>query len=651
MFASWTLIAYAGMATQARVSVLFPVWLATVPIAVALLVVVAHRSRRAATSGADPAPGVTTPLLLGRARALAIAGVAAGAASALLAASERVAWPIVWVPALLSVVAALAAGRLRTQSLPRQAASEPTWAHIAAAAAGVGFATMSLFLSRPNGDDVFYVNRATATAQLDRIPVFDVIFTAERVGRAGGTGVPLEAFAALQGAAARFADLHAASVAYYVTPPLMTFFATWALWRLVREWAPRVVILCFGLGCVFWLWSAQFDLSPGNFFATRMWQGKVVFAAWLVPTLYVYLTRWVARSDARTALLLLAGAVAAIGMTGSAAFVVPLVFGAAALPLLARGEWRRVLFLVAAAAIPAVAGLVASRGVPLPSRFPAGHATDWYYHAVFGVGGVAVVAALAVWSAPWLARRGPAASITTAIAAVTALLLAPSALDALNEALGLGGTRTLRRVFWAVPFPAVVGLLAAVPVRAVAAHVAQRVTVPRRLSRLAAVVPAAIVAAVLVAVGDPLWRWEHGTYWTSRPTWKTGATGLHVARAILARYDGPGPILAERPVMKAITILTVQPKTVNPRHWYARLTLEPPRTTRQRGTLFHLVTDGEPQPSPRKIRRALTGLRVGLVCIDGSNAALIRQIDEAGYRAAFWAHTHVCLEPPPLDRP
>jgi hypothetical protein len=52
---------------------------------------------------------------------------------------------------------------------------------------------MSLFINEQNADDVFCVNRATATAQLNHIPVRDVIFTDERVPRLGGTGPPVEA--------------------------------------------------------------------------------------------------------------------------------------------------------------------------------------------------------------------------------------------------------------------------------------------------------------------------------------------------------------------------------------------------------------------------------------------------------------------------
>ena len=629
-YAAWTLLAYVGMATQARVSLLVPVWLVTVPLLGAVLVALA-RGRKVDPAEPTGRRGDRPSGPSRRGRYLLGASLAGGLASALLAAAlPGVPWPFVWTPAFVAVALALYACRLRAEG-PRANLGRPGWtADAFPALVGLGFAAMSLFTNNQDADDAFYVNRATATAQLDRIPVRDVLFTEERVAPVSGAGLPVDTFSALQGALANLLALEAPSVTYYLTPPLLTFLATWSLWRLLRLWAPRRAALCFALGCVYWLWSAQLVMTPGSFFLTRMWQGKVVFLAWLVPTLYVYLTRWLGRRDALTALLLVAAAVSAIGLTGSATFVAPLLFGTAALPLAARRDWRGLPLLVAAAAFPFLVGLVATRLFPLAESYGEGlPSSSWFFQSAFGLGVVAAVGAAALWASPWLARPGAPARLTSGVAVVAVLLLAPGVLGTLSDVAGI--TETLRRTLWILPLPALVGLLAAAPV-------------PRLLARLGAAVPALLVAAALVGFGQPLWSSESGTIWTPRPTWKTNERALAHARILLARYEGTGPILTDPPVMKAIALLTVRPKAVNARTTYLLITLESSRRTEQRLILTRLVTPSERRPSLQEIRQALSELRVGLVCLRPWHTDRIREVKAAGpYREAFRVRARLCL--------
>jgi hypothetical protein len=636
-FASWTLIAYVGMATRARVSLLTIAFLVVVPL-LGFLLFTLHR--RASDSTGRLESKEAWPHW----RTAAAWGIAGGLISAVLAAAApELPWPVLWIPAAVGVGGAVLAGRLRFADRPSTESLERWPADLFAAAVGFVFSAMSLFINDQNADDVFYVNRATATAQLNHIPVRDVIFTDERVSRLGGTGLPVEAYAALEGALGRLFGVHAASIAYYVSTPVMTFLATWALWRLLRSWASARAVVCFVLACVFLVWSAQFDLSAGNFFLTRLWQGKVVFVAWLVPTLYVYLTRWLGRRDALTAVLLLGSGLCSIGLTSSATFVVPLIVTAAALPLLAVRDWRGFPVLMATAGVPFAIGFVATRTHPLGDRFPVGVLpTEWYYQAMFGVGVVSVIAGAAVWSAPWLARAGPATAIVTGIAVIAVVLLAPFAFRVLNDVSGLTGSRALRRTLWVVPFPALVGLLGALPLLAVVDRFSK--LRGRGLREVLPFAPALVCAALLVGFGHPLWLGPGGqSHWAARPTWKTNQSALRTARAILARYDGPGPVLAGQPVMKAIALLTVEPKAVNPRTWYALLTKEPPKRTRERLDLTRLVMDPEDRPSDAEVRSALANLRVGLVCVPEENATLAGEVAQAGYGEDFRVRGQVCL--------
>jgi len=636
-YAVWTLLAYLGMATGARVSILVPAWLATVPLAALALVVLGRRtggppSERVPASGEILRGSQRLGYLLG-------AGIALALVSAVLAGTTRgQAWPVVWGTAVLAF------GFISTAALLRPERAEGTvpplgrLSHLFAVCVGFALAVMSLFLNRGSADDVFYVNRATATAQLNRIPVRDVLVTNEQVDPASGVGLPVDSFSALQGAMARLFDVAAPSIAYYVTPPLFTFLAVWALWRLLRLWASRATTVCFAVGVAYLLFSAQFNLTAGSFFLNRMWQGKVIFVAWLVPTLYVLLTKWLARHDGATALLLLAAGVSSIGLTGSATFAVPLIFATAGLALLVRRYWPALALVAGAASIPFVIGFAATRVYPLSDAL-SGHryGPPWFFHSVFGVGLVCALGLLGLWAAPWLVRPGPPALIAAGIGAVTILLLAPGFLPALTELAGIQGA--LRRTLWVVPLPAVVGLLASVRVGG---------WMGRRWS---VAVPAAALVALLIGFGQPLWdsHTQPGqSFWTSRPLWKTSQGRIAEARTILSRYHGPGPILADEPIMAAISLVTVQPKAVNPRRWYIRLTGEPQATKEERIRLTAFVaadTSELPRPSPQQVREDLTHLQVDLVCVDDSLQDVIREVEAAGpYEPAFRARGHICLE-------
>jgi hypothetical protein len=595
-FAAWTLLAYVGMLTGAAASLLMWLWLGTLPLVGAALWFLP----RAVRGRAEPRP---TP---GPRKALKLVALAGGVLfGVLLALGDRIPWPVVWAPAAVSVVAAVAAGRLRAPDDPPDPAPSGLLADVTAAAFAFAFAVMSLFIYNSNADDAFYINRATATAQLNRIPVKDVLFTNEQVPPISGSGLPVDSLHALQGAVARFVGIQAPTVAYIITTPIATALATWALWRLLRAWAPRAALLCFALGCVYWIWSAKTDLTHGSFFLSRIWQGKVIFVAWMVPTLYVLLTGWIRRQDLRAAVLLLAAALASIGLTASATFVAPLVCAAAAVPLLATRQWRALAVIAAAGAIPLAIGGIVSLHYGLSDDISHLPRDDyWIVTQVVATGVVGAVGAVALWWGPWFAR---ARGITTGIAVVTALLLVPGVLALIRDVTGL--SETLRRLLWLVPLPALVGLLAAVPGK-----------------RAIAFGTAAATAAVLIAFGTPVWTgWDGGATWHSPPGWKTNGHYVAEARTILDHYHGSGSVLAGKETMRALALITVEPKAVNPRTYYARLLPGPARWVGERSALTRLANSGIPPQSPGFVKRALKDLNVGLVCLPADKPKLPTQ--------------------------
>jgi hypothetical protein len=631
-FASWTLFAYFGMITGARVSLLTPLWLLTIPCLAAFLLLPRMRHERepgeaVPEATAPPEPNVPE----GRDRTLFIVGVVAGfTAGALAAEPGNLPWALIWIPAFIAAAAALLTGKLRSRG-PGLISQRAGWpAHLLAAGVGGLFALMSLVISRGNADDAFYVGRATAVRQLDHIPVLDVIFTHEEVARAGGAGLPNDSYSALQGALARLIGVEGPSVAYFVFPPVFTFLATWAVWRLVRAWAPRYAWLCFAFGSVFWIWSAQYPLTSGSYFLARIWQGKVALVAWLVPTLYVYLTRWVGKRDALTAVLLLACGICSIGLTGSSTFVIPFLVLAVVVPLVACREWSRLPVPLAAAAIPFGIGMFLLLRYPLAEGIGTGplFSQAWFYHQVVGTGFVGTMAALGLWVSPWIARPGPPRRIVTGLALVFAVLTAPGVIQLLSDVSGL--TSTLRRVLWIVPFPALVGLLVVIPLT-------------RRFDRWVPVGLAVAGSVVFVVLGSPLWLNLIGQpAWHYPPTWHVARA--NTARAILARYDGDRPILAEKTVMLALSIVAAEPKAVNARTHYLENTRLSPEQMAARIKLTDFVMEPEPRPT-QKVRRALDYLDVGLICVDNDRAEAIAAIEGLGpFTRRFFAGGEVCME-------
>src|SRR5690348_7881258 len=163
---------------------------------------------------------------------------------------------------------------------------------------------------------------------------------------------------------------------------------------------------------------------------------------------------------------------------------------------------------------------------------------------------------------------------------------------------------------------------------------------------MAAAGVATALAIALVAFGQPLWqpRGDRPSYWTSRPEWKTNQARLDEARTILRQYHGGDPILAAQGVMFAIAIQTSHPKAVDARHYYARLSPEPPSWTRARRVLNEFATTGERMPGP-SIEEALSVLRVGLVCVGADGVREMRRLGlDDRYTQAFTVGETVCLQ-------
>ena len=184
-------------------------------------------------------------------------------------------------------------------------------------------AALSLFLVNPNADDSEYVHLSSWVAAHGSFPVGDTLFSDQSLPAIFFP--PLNSYEALVGAFARTTELQARDVVYFAVPPAAAALSVLALWRLLRGWRVRSPALALSLALGFLLMDAAGMRTFGSFWLARIWQGKVIFVAVLVPLLLALLLEHAERPSRRGVALLVAAGVAAVGLTTTAMFVVPVL--------------------------------------------------------------------------------------------------------------------------------------------------------------------------------------------------------------------------------------------------------------------------------------------------------------------------------------
>ena len=101
-----------------------------------------------------------------------------------------------------------------------------------------------------------------------------------------------------------------------------------------------MVALALTAALVFLAFDAAHHMTFGAFFANRMWQGKVLLLSLGVPLLFALLHDYVDRPDRRRLALLFAAGVAAVGLSTTGIFLVPVIAGGSLLTLLLRRPRR-----------------------------------------------------------------------------------------------------------------------------------------------------------------------------------------------------------------------------------------------------------------------------------------------------------------------
>ncbi|MFI0447838.1 DUF6077 domain-containing protein [Actinomadura sp. 6N118] len=626
-FAVWTAVYHVGLLFTPPTWVLLSCWLVVLAILGGLYAW--WLTPQPAERGAERAAGasVDRPPLGYWAFAAIATGVVAGAAAGLH--KSGVPWWLVWSAGLLSVAATAVvfvgarggAQVLRGRTDTDEPARDMTAVPVLTAA---GFAIGSLFLVNTDGDDAFFVSRSVWTAAHGRIALQDVIFTQGEIPPIAGEP-PVSSIEVLVGALARELGVPAASLLWYVALPVVVFLAVWALWRLVREWAPRRLLACFAVAVVYLVWSGESGGSLGAFHLLRMWQGKAMFVSALIPLLYVYLTRWAERRSPSALVLAAAAGVAATGLSSTAALLVPLVVAAVAGPLIITGRIRVGLAAAAALAYPVGAGLLVTlthSGSAMVEGHADGAASS--YARVLLTGVIGVIGGCALWLGPWLARPGVPALITGGVAAVATVLLMNGLLEFTGSATGAGPV--MWRTMWVVPAPVLVGLLATVALPRALAHV--------KASRWFALAPAGLICIALVVSGLPLWTQDAGTRVEGRPSWKAVPKELRTSRAVVeaAKERGGGTVLMPQRYMRTVPMFAIRVNAVSPNSHHLTILGASRSFTNDRKLLDQLVQSPRSQkPAAGAVRDALQRVGVTVACAYHTDKAALRLIAAADY--------------------
>ncbi|MBA2444491.1 MAG: hypothetical protein H0V49_04075 [Nocardioidaceae bacterium] len=505
---------------------------------------------------------------------------------------------------------------------------------VVALAWATALAVLSMFTLWPNPDDLYYVNLSQWVVDHGTFPLRDTIFS--DLVFPMSSWPPMASYDALMGTLARLVGVHAASVVYLFVPPVATFLSVLALWRLLRAWRVKAVGVALSVGLVFLLFDGGPGYAaPGNLFLIRLWQGKVILLCLLLPLLLVYALRYVERPTRVHAWWLFAGGAAAVGLTTSAMFLVPLVALAGAAPLILRQPGRALLGFAAMGVYPLAAGAVTvavggHSADMFESRGPVRFDPAWFGHEIFRDGPLALIAVFAVLMGALLIPH-PSARVTTGLLTfVTGVTFVPGVTHLSFDLVGLGPT--LWRVSWVASIAALIGVLAA------------RMATYRTRRSLQAAGPLALVLA-LVLFGLPIWSERNNVSLKQPPHWQRGPESIVSAQQAIDAASPGDVILAPEELAITIDVLTTRVKTVAPRDYFMDyLRDEPGFHYAERLTLIEFTDRRIAGADEAEVARALTLLDVDLVCLPNQARGRISFLLAQEYRPATTSASDTCLK-------
>jgi hypothetical protein len=495
----------------------------------------------------------------------------------------------------------------------------------------VGTGVLTAFVHLADTDDPYYLNRSVWVAERGNASLVDTMFSPEVFNSPYGGGVPIASIEALYGVVAHMTGTLAGTINYLVAAPIAAGLAVLAMWRLSRRWAPRRAFLVFAGAVAFLMLSG--DSMLGNFWIVRIWQGKVIAVAMLMPLIWAYLVdaheartrqgRWAAIG------LLFAAGIAFFGLTPTAVVWAPVILAAVLVSAVALRSSALAWGGLAVSIGPFVSGaaVIAFSVEEVGGEDPVALSARASFVRILGEQTPMVALALiALGTAVVLARRGAPAALAGSAALGSVLVFAPGILPLVNTATGAGPI--LWRMLYVAPIPVLVGLLLAAPVPDLGAA-------RRTVARAVPVVAAVVVLAGLVLGGRPIWdHTGHGGPVTLRssPQWKLDTEALADVR-ILADRGVTGEVLLSPRRMKVLTMYTVDAFPVVPREWFIENIDEPAANSNARRVLYQLASGQLPLPNKQNAAEALELLEVDLACTGESENTerVMKYYAAAGY--------------------
>ena len=200
---------------------------------------------------------------------------------------------------------------------------------------------------------------------------------------------------------------------------------------------------------------------------------------------------------------------------------------------------------------------------------------------------VALVGVLAVLLGALLVPHAQARVTTGALAAAFGLVLVPGVTELGFRTVGLGPT------LWRLSFGLTIGALVGVA----AARLWQ--TLHRRTSQPRAILVAALVAALVVGFGHPIWSRATSSSWQPPFHWQRSDASRDAAAAAVREAGPGGLVLAPDDLAITVVISQTEVRTVAPRDYYmAYLRNDPRFHYDDRLTLVRMVNGSGPWTEP-----------------------------------------------------
>ncbi len=510
-------------------------------------------------------------------------------------------------------------------------------------AAALASGALATVIVRPDGDDAYFVNLSTWVAERGSFPLRDTMISPDQFPALRSHSPPVHSVEALIGTVARLLDIEGATAAYVLVPPLATVLGVLGLTWLVEQ--ARIPAAPAGLlAAVGFLWTTgSSGYSFGSFFAVRIWQGKAMLVAVVLPLVLLLGTRLLRRGGVRHHVLFAAAVIASLGTSNTATFVVPVTIAGLVVGGLALREVRGALRVALWVWIPLVAGLVTVRLAPAsPTRAQliaegfaalvdvdaAGQARD-PLTTVPGNNGLLLLTVLAIGVGLLGMRALTLRTVTMGVVLTGGIALLP--LRGIFDVLGLGSV--LWRMWWIIPVPLLVA--------GVVGAVAGRVTQPR--TRALVAVPTAVIVALVPLLGG--W-WvgseRNGARIATPLRWKV-AKGVSAEARFVESVSRPGDtVLAPWDTSRVLAALTVDVQPVAARRAYLPSYATDPAAQAGRREALQEFVD-ERTPPTDTIGDDLDAVGVDTACVGSSREEAVNLLEANGFQQVGTVGSLVCL--------